>query len=302
MPTSIRSIAVTRDRARAWLPRRPRDAHKGSCGRIFAIAGGRGMTGAAVLLAKGAVESGAGLVKIAAPAGAQAVLARRGPLEIVSEALSENRAGGLSVAGARAAMKSMETFRPDVAAAGPGLGAAPAVRRLVLDLLRQRNVPLVLDADALNVLRAADLESNRRAPAILTPHPGEFARLFGSKPGRDRDARARAARAAARRFGAVVLLKGAETVVTDGAAVFRNTTGNAGMASAGMGDVLTGLIASLWGQAAERTRESALRAAALAAYLHGAAGDRIARKGIGLSILASRLAEELPAAIRELRR
>ncbi len=293
---------ITSRVAKAWLPRRRRDVHKGDCGRMNNIAGSRGMAGAGILSAGGAVRAGAGLVRLATVKSQQAVAAKRAPLEVTTQGLPETKSGRLSPAAWRTIARAIKKeFRPHVVAAGPGLGQSPGVRTVVLGLLKTP-VPLVLDADGLNALAGlpavAGRASGGRAAAVFTPHEGEISHLLGWPVGRVKGDRVGAAVSAARRFGCVCLLKGAGTIVTDGRDIWKNTTGNPGLASGGTGDVLTGIIAALWGQMEFRGPSEGLKAAALGAYLHGLAGDVAMRKRGAPSLLATDVIEFLPAAMK----
>jgi NAD(P)H-hydrate epimerase len=283
---------LTAARVRGWLPRWKKNINKGDRGRILIVAGSRGMIGAATLCSWGAVRSGAGLVRLATVKSQQPVAAKRAPLEAMTEAWPEDRAGHLSRQSLRSLNRALKSFRPDVAAAGPGLGRTPSLKILVLRLLD--SVPLVLDADGLNAFAGRGLPQ-KHFPLIITPHPGELSRLIGWSVLRIEAAREQAARFAARRFRCVCLLKGAGTIVTDGREAWMNTTGNPGMASGGMGDVLTGIIAGIWAQFGDKGI-SALRAACLGAFLHGRAGDIGARRTSARSLVASDLAGFLSSA------
>lgn len=284
--------------AARWLTRRPRSANKGDAGRVLIVAGSRGMAGAAVLAALGAVRGGAGLTKVATVRSQQAVIARRAPLEVTSAALPEDGAGRLSGAAWPALAKLIASFRPTVIAFGPGVGRSRAVEGITRRLAYASRVPLVLDADGLNALAALGKQKVFSAPAALTPHPGEMARLLGRRIGAAPEERVAAAREASRAFGAAVLLKGAGTVVTDGRAAWKNTTGGPAMASGGMGDVLTGLVAATWAQMPAHTVETAARAAALGAFAHGLAGDIAEKDFPERTLIASDLAAALPQAFK----
>lgn len=276
------------------LPRRDRSGHKGTYGKILVVAGSRGMTGAAVLCGWAALRGGAGLVQVACPACVQDVVAAGHPcyttlgLRLHTDgSFSEGAAFDLIEAGQSA----------DVLAVGPGLGRQPCVATLVRALLAGLpDKPVVLDADALFALSPyTDEFRDRAGPLILTPHPGEFARLTGDAPPQSDDERAARAVGFARRFGGILLLKGAGTVVTDGAGLYRNTTGNPGMATGGSGDVLAGLIAALVGQGM-----APLDAAVLGAWAHGRAGDLAATVVGETSLTARDLLDYIPAVYREL--
>jgi NAD(P)H-hydrate epimerase len=290
----VRTWLVTRGMVDAAVPRRRIDAHKGAFGRVLVVAGAVGYTGAAALCALGALRSGAGLVTAAVPAAVYPIVASTlvegmpMPLADQEGALAPEAADQVLGLGAAA----------DVLACGPGLsrlpGPAAVVRRLVADWTR----PMVLDADALNVLAGgADALREARGPVVITPHPGEMARLLEVRVEEIQRRRLDVARAAARRFGAVVVLKGARTVVAsaDGDA-FVVPTGNPGMATGGMGDVLTGAVAGLIGQGL-----SPVTAAWVAAYLHGLAGDLAASDRGPAGLLAREVADRLPCALRAVR-
>ncbi len=287
-------LLTERELAACLVPR-PAAAHKGDCGHVLLVAGAPGKAGAAILAARAAVRGGAGLVTAAVP---EPILQTvdGGSLESMTLALAADGDGALAAAAADAVLAA--AAGKSAVAVGPGLGlgegAVAAVRRLAGELTQ----PLVLDADGLNAFagRAEEL-ARRPGPTVLTPHPGEMARLLGTSSAEvqaDRPAAARRAAAAAR---AVVVLKGHRTLVAspDGD-VFVNPTGNPGMATGGSGDVLTGLLAALLGQGPE-----ALVASQLAVWLHGAAGDQALAGRGPEGLAASDLIEALPAAFGRLR-
>ena len=258
------------------LPVRARDAHKGSCGTVLIVAGSAGMLGAAILAARAALRGGAGLVRVALPAELTA------PLTIaVPPATTLDRAS-TPAATACAGI--------DALVIGPGLGQSAGTLELIEGYLGARAaVPLLLDADALNLL-APWSRRDRLAGAVITPHPGEAARLLGSTVACVQADREAAACELAERTGAVTVLKGAGTIVTDGRELFVNTTGNPGLGSGGTGDVLAGLCGALLAQGM-----APFPAARLAVHVHGAAGDRVASR---LS-RAGLCADDLPLAIAE---
>ncbi|MBI5369059.1 MAG: NAD(P)H-hydrate dehydratase [Planctomycetes bacterium] len=270
-------------------PRRP-DGHKGDFGRVLVVAGSPAMTGAAYLAAEAAVRGGAGLVTLATARPVHPILAIKltGPLV---RALPATPAGGIA---AEAAAEVLELARgADVVALGPGLGMEPATVAFVHALLPAIPVPVVLDADGLNALaQNVDLLAQRPAPTILTPHPGEMGRLLRLDARAVQSGRARVARVVAVPPHVVVVLKGHRTVVAGGQQFYENRTGNAGMATGGSGDVLTGLIAALLGQGL-----APFAAAQLGVYLHGAAGDLAAAEVGPISLAATDLLAWLPKAI-----
>lgn len=253
------------------------------------------MVGAAVLASMGAMRVGAGLVRLATVKSQQGIAARRAPLEVMTEGLPEDKSGCISSGAWSAILKSIRQFQPDILAMGPGLGQGKAVSGVVKKILRQTDIPLVLDADAIA------MAVKRRGPMVATPHPGELARFLGVSIKTIEANREKSASQFAKMNAAVCLLKGPRTIITDGRLFYRNLSGNSGMASAGMGDVLTGIIAGLWGQMGEKNN-SGIKAAALGAYVHGRAGDRIAKKLSKPAMLASDLAIAIPEILKTILR
>ncbi len=281
------------------FPLRMPGAHKGEFGHVLIVAGSIGKTGAAVLAAGGALRSGAGLVTIATPEPCLPLVAPARP-EAMTEPLAATRAGGLAE-GALERLLALAGER-DAAVIGPGLGQDPSTRALVQAFVRACPVPLVLDADALNALAAtagqpAALASLRRtAPTILTPHPGEMARLVGRTTREVQAARPETAVALARETGAVVVLKGERTLVAEPAGrAAVSATGNPGMATGGTGDVLAGVTGALL------ARQGALLSATAAVVVHGRAGDIAAGQRGQEGMTAGDLVEALPAAIESVR-
>lgn len=272
------------------MPPRPAAGHKGTFGTALVVAGSRGMAGAAALAGSAALAGGAGLSRVAGPAEVMPAVNALDP-GVLTTALPHDAAGRLSLAAERELLRLAGDA--DAVAAGPGLSTAASVRWLVGRLWRAGR-PLVLDADALNVIAPFGGLPPRGAPTVMTPHPGEFARLAGIRAAEVQADRERHAGRLAAAAGCVVLLKGAGTVVTDGSRSYHNTTGNPGMATAGCGDVLTGLLAALLAQGVP-----AFEAAALAAHLHGLAGDLAAAACGRAGLTARELLRHLPAAARQ---
>ncbi len=268
-----------------WPRRRP-ETHKGDYGRVLVAGGCAGMTGAVVLAARGALRGGAGLVYAAVPASCWQVVAAADPCYLTIRT-AEDRAGGWS----DEAVGQLEAHRGamDVVALGPGMGRGSGVDAVVTRLFDDWELPLVCDADGLNALARRGTWHRPAGPRVLTPHPGEFARLA---PDLTPD-RAGAAELA-RRAGATVVLKGHRTVVTDGRRIYVNATGNPGMATGGSGDVLTGLIAACIGQGI-----APFDAALIGVRLHGRAGDLAAQRVGQVSLVATDLLHALPEAISE---
>jgi hydroxyethylthiazole kinase-like uncharacterized protein yjeF len=256
---------LTRAAMRELVPPRTPDSHKGDYGRVLIVAGSRGKTGAAHLAAVGALRSGAGLVTVATAAGCQHVLSSMGP-EYMTESLPESDEG----LDPNVVDRVLEMAR-DVLAIGPGLGQAPATREFVRQIVDRASMPLVIDADGLNAL-AGDpdrLAGREGREVIITPHPGEMARLVGMSTDEVQASRLEIARNFAVAHHVYVVLKGHRTLIaTPDQKVFINPTGNPGMATGGTGDVLTGMIAAWLAQLLD-----AEAACKLAVYLHGLAGD-----------------------------
>ncbi len=276
-------------------PRRS-DSHKGDYGRVFVLGGSRGMAGAAALTGMAALRSGAGLVTVATPASVQATVASFSPC-YMTVPLVEDDDGVVDLANIVDLAGARDQF--DAWAVGPGLGRSAGVAELVARLYHDVPKPMVVDADGLNALAAA-IKRNPRAldapagPRLLTPHPGEFARLFGAAAMGSAKERAIQVAELCRRDSSgrtVVLLKGHETVLCDGRRFAVNRTGNPGMATGGTGDCLTGIAAALLGQ-----RLGAWDAARLAAHVHGTAGDLAAAQLGEVSLIASDLLDYLPQA------
>ena len=276
------------------LRARSAEANKGDFGRVLIVAGSRGMSGAAALCATAALRGGAGLVRLAVPKGILPLVAAFNPCYMTAP-LPEDEEGRLS----DVADEVLELAQANtVVAVGPGLGRGPELTGLVLALVEHTRTPLVVDADGLNVLVGqTDWLKARPVPLVLTPHPGEFARLLECDTATVQADRQGLAMRFAADNGLVLVLKGHGTIVTDGRRVHVNKTGNPGMATGGTGDVLTGVIAALLGQGLEP-----FAAAQLGVHVHGLAGD-LARDELGeVSLIASDLLDYLPRAFQKLSR
>lgn len=257
---------LTPEQMRPLVEPRAPDSHKGDFGRVTIVAGSRGKTGAAHLAAMGALKSGAGLVTVATPASCLTTVAAMAP-EYMTEALSDTKNGTV----AAAATEAVLALHHDVVACGPGLGRDAAVAEFVRILLERSTVPLVLDADALTVLAddPSGLVGREERDVIITPHPGEMARLVGSSVEEVQANRIEVASQFAATRHLYVVLKGHRTIIaTPEGHIFINPTGNPGMATGGTGDLLTGMIAAWLAQLLDA--EASCR---LAVFLHGAAGD-----------------------------
>ncbi|OGC23755.1 NAD(P)H-hydrate dehydratase [candidate division WOR-1 bacterium RIFOXYB2_FULL_42_35] len=270
---SLRSLVNDR------LLQRKANSHKGDYGRVLIVAGSQGMTGAAVLASRGALRSGAGLTYLAVPK------------------LLVNHVDSMTPEVITLSIDKINKILPDAIAIGPGLGTSKTTKKMFQTLFPCA-VPTIIDADGINIL-ASDLGLLRKqkdypqAPVILTPHPGEMARLMGRRISIIQKHREKLAKSFAKEYGCIVVLKGNKTVVANSSGeCYVNTSGNPGMACGGVGDVLTGLMAGLLAQAF-----SPWDAAVTAVYLHGLAGDLAAKEKTMAGMTASDLVEKIPDAI-----
>ena len=262
------------------LPDRRRDSHKGDFGRLLLLCGSRGYTGAAAMAAMGALRSGAGLVYLGVPESIYAIEAVKLTEPIVFPLPEED--GKLCAL----AIKEIEALLPkmDAVLIGCGMGCSGGTMAVLETVLRHFQGPVVVDADGINLLaQHKDILRGRTGITILTPHAGEFARLGYTGDRLD------SAIADAEELGCILLLKGHQTIITDGRRVYQNPTGNPGMATGGSGDILAGMIVSLVGQGVEP-----LQATAAAAWLHGKAGDVCAEELGQYGMLPTDMLSKLP--------
>lgn len=270
------------------LGRRDPESHKGDYGRVLLVGGSRGMAGSISLAAISALKLGSGLVTLAVPDRCLETAASFNPC-LMTRPLADTPAGAFAAEAADQLVELVEKF--DAFGVGPGMGTGAGAVRVARWAL-EAGRPAALDADALNAI--AEIRAWKtllRGPVVLTPHPGEWQRICGESA-QDRDAQCRAAVEVAAASGAVVLLKGPRTFVTDGSREYVNLTGNPGMASGGSGDVLTGVVTSLLGQGLPP-----FEAASLGAWIHGTAGD-LAAEELGMAgVTAVDIAAALPAAV-----
>ena len=284
---------LTRERMRELVPARAADSHKGDFGRVLIVAGSVGRSGAAHLAAIGALRSGAGLVTVATPRSCLPIVAAMAP-EYMTDALEETAAGTIDYA----ALDRVLDFKADVIAVGPGLGQSPATTAFVQGLLEKAGVPLILDADALNAFSGDPerLVGRDGLDVVITPHPGEMARLLNLSVEAVQHDRLRHATDFAARHRVHVVLKGHRTVIASpDNRTFINLTGNSGMATGGTGDLLTGMIAAWFGQLLD-----AEAACKLAVYLHGSAGDLAEADEGEVALVAGDVAVRLGDAVLEL--
>lgn len=276
------------------LPKRYDNMHKGDCGRVLVVAGSKGFVGAACLCSEACIRCGSGLITLALPEEIQ---------PYASVKLTEVMTCPLECAGGTVAKAALPTVverleKSDACAIGPGIGKSEGVKAIVKEILRGKT-PCVIDADALNVI-AEDLSvlKHRECDVVMTPHPGEMARLTGLPIKEIEESREEIASEFAKRYGVTLLLKGHNTVIASETGEIKvNVSGNSGMASGGMGDVLTGVIASFVGQGL-----SGFNAAVLGAYIHGRAGDAAADEIGRHGMIASDVLSKLPGVIKYLDR
>ena len=281
---------IEREDVLRWLPERAWNANKYTTGKVYVVAGSRSFTGAPVLTALAAMKAGAGAVVLGVPSSIHSIMAAK-LTEVIIQPLEETPEGTVSPA-SRASMNERAQWA-DVVVAGPGLGRNAETDQFLRQWIGEIQQPLVLDADGLNAVAGhTNVLSDRRAETILTPHAGELSRLTGEDSRAIESRRIEAAREASARFNSTVVLKGAPTAIgwEDGTVVL-NSSGNAGMATIGSGDVLTGIIAGLWAQGMKKHEASAA-----GVYLHGCAGD-LAMQKLGIrSMQASDILQELSEA------
>ena len=277
----------------AKIPERPDESHKGTFGQILLVAGSLGMSGAAMMSARSAMRAGAGLAILAT---VKSIVTSLPAEEIIYRSLSETASGSISMDALKELEQDIE--RAKVMVIGPGLSSNEETIKFIHELLRKVRVPCVVDADGLNAIaQNPKIMADTEGGFIFTPHPKELSRLMGKPTAEIQGDRIRSAQEAAKRFGATIVLKGANSIVaTPDDDVFIIPTGNNGMATAGSGDVLTGTIAGLLAQGMNTTW-----AAVAGAYMHGAAGDLAAAEIGEDGMVAGDIMSYLPLAIRSLR-
>lgn len=305
---NLRVAAIEQTDASLLLPERPTYSHKGDYGHVLVVAGSRGKTGAALLCAKACMRTGSGMVTLGVPETIADVFQKRITEEMVLP-LPDKGDGTLSEKAVEPILEFLGR-RGDVLAAGPGLSLTEDIAVLFRKLLAAVTAPMVLDADALNAVAGdVGILKKTKAPVILTPHTGEMARLLKGVRGKGHRAKEKSlqaetekdrittAMAFARRTETYLVLKGVPTIIAEPEGrSYINTTGNPGMATAGSGDVLTGMIASLVGQGL-----SPVEASVLGTYLHGLAGDTAAKEKGMHSVIASDIIRKIPSSFQSVR-
>jgi len=275
------------------IPKREPNSNKGTYGKVLVVAGSRGMTGAACLTGSAALRAGAGLVYMAAPLSLLPIYACS-LVEALTIPLEDGNKGYITGESIHKILMQLE--KVDVAAVGPGLSTEDDIKEVVHSIVKNSKVPIVLDADGINVL-AEDLSvlKELKTQMVITPHPGEMARLLGATVKEVQEDRINIARSFSKEYGVITVLKGSRTIIASPEGeIYINTTGNAGMATGGSGDVLTGIIASFIGQGLKP-----LDAAVVGVYLHGTCGDNVARRKGEHGLIAGDLVREIPKVIFE---
>ena len=289
-PSSVADEHCSAPEKLARLPQRPIAAHKGDFGRVLVIGGSSGMAGAVSLTGVAALRSGSGLVKIVLPEMIQDLVASFNPCLMTVGVVAD----GDYFHGSSVESLAQHTNWSDVVAIGPGMGRSRSLDWIMQNLYPKVAQPMVVDADGLNVLADAKIDlAKHEGMRILTPHPGEFQRLAGTRI-TNREQMESAAKQMAKSTETFIVLKGNRTYVTDGTREYRNETGNPGMATAGSGDVLTGVITSLIGQGL-----APFEASCLGVHVHGAAGDFAAEVTGETSLIATDIVEQLAAAFKK---
>jgi len=272
------------------LPKRSRESHKGDYGHLFILGGSPGLTGAVCMAGRAAMRSGCGLVTVGVPASLNGIIEEK-LTETMSKPLAETPDHTIAPAAGREIVPFLEA-KADAVVLGPGISLQKETFRFIREILPVIRKPLVLDADALKAVGGmSSLVKSIKGPVIFTPHPGEMAALSGKTTEEIRRDREGTARACAKTYAAVVILKGDRSLVTDGSRLYENLTGNPGMATAGMGDVLAGILGAFLARGM-----SAFEAAILGVYLHGLAGDFAAQDVGEESLTAGDVIETLPEA------
>jgi NAD(P)H-hydrate epimerase len=275
------------------LLRRKPDVHKNQFGHVLVLAGSRRMLGAAALTSLAAIRSGAGLVTLGVPQSLNTAAQKKISNAIMTLPLPETREQTLAYSAFKQICRNYHLY--NALAIGPGLSRNTSTRKLILRIVETSPLPLVIDADALNALQGrCDILTKTKTEKILTPHAGEMSRLIKKPKQAIEQNRKRTAQAFARKFRCTLLLKGTKTVVASpGKKLYTNSSGNAGMATAGSGDVLTGMIAAFLAQGLP-----GFEAAKYGAYCHGKAGDFAARSKTKLAMIAPDIIDHIPNVLR----
>ncbi|MCB4791799.1 MAG: NAD(P)H-hydrate dehydratase [Elusimicrobia bacterium] len=294
---------ITSSFVRSLILKRKRDSHKGDYGHVLVIAGSLGLAGASVLSSFGALRSGAGLVTVALPESQQPIVAKKLRPEIMTLSLSETKYKTISLKAFDKILGFIDRRKITSVVLGPGLGVNDETAALVKKLLSNIKLPVILDADGINCIKNGKqalkipVLKNAKANIIITPHPGEMSRLTGIPVKKINNNRAYITKAFAKENKVICILKGNRTVVSDGNSSYINATGNPGMATAGSGDVLSGMIAGF----IKQVKEPRLLNAGLAGvFIHGLAGDIVAKEETEIALIAGDIVEKIPDAIKRI--
>jgi len=276
------------------LLQRKADSHKGDYGHILILAGSARFSGAALLCAEAALRSGAGLVTLGIPKSINLALIKTKPRELMTLPLPETKEGTLSLTGFSKISSLLKKI--DVLIIGPGLGSNKSTYALVKKIIRKTNQPKVVDADALNALsNCREILKSHKGQLILTPHQMEMSRLFDISIDTIKNKRKLIAKKLAKHYNSIIVLKGHHSIVTDGLKkYYMNRSGNPGMATAGSGDVLSGIIGAFLAQDLD-----GFKAAKYGTYIHGLAGDLAAREKTQIGLIASDIIDRIPDALKK---
>lgn len=284
---------ITKEEIKKLLPKRPKDAYKNVFGHVLVLAGSAGMTGAAALTSEAAIRIGAGLVTLGIPKSLNQILAVK-LTEVMTKPLAETEEQTLSLKALDGINNLIQLRNINVAVIGPGLSTHPETVELVRSFVAASKIPLVIDADALNALVGKlDIFKSARGPVVITPHAGELGKLIAVHATEIKKARGKYPFQFSKDTGVICVLKGYQTIITDGQKIVVNNTGNPGMATAGSGDVLGGMLGGLIAQGLE-----AMEAAKAAVYIHGLAGDIAIKETTEMGLVASDIIKAIPKALK----
>ena len=290
----IQNYIIDRDELKLIISPRVLNSHKGDFGHLLVVAGSTGKTGAAVLTCQGAMRVGVGLVTLGLPEGLNPIMENK-LTEVMTEPLLEDTPGFLGIGAFDNVMRLAE--KKNALAIGPGISTKDETVKLVQRIIKEIDIPVVIDADGLNALSEnVEILKESKAPIMLTPHPGEMARLTNTSVSEVQNQRIKVSRGFAQEYNIHLVLKGSRTIIADpNGNIYINPTGNPGMATGGMGDVLTGMLSSFLAQGFNM-----VNAAKLAVFSHGLAGDAIASERGETGLLATDVIERMPAILNGL--
>ena len=286
---------LTFQKCRGLIKKRAADSHKGTYGHLLVLAGSPGKSGAAVLCAEAALRAGSGLVTLGVPNSISPAVEEK-TTEVMSVSLKDSKDGTFHPDAHEEVLRELDGKKTALAI-GPGISTSKSAEKFLEKVITQCEVPITLDADALNIIsKTPDILKKTKVPAVITPHPGEMARLCGVRTKQVQDDRIGTSTRFSEKYGCYVVLKGARTVVTTpGGEVFINPTGNSAMATAGTGDVLTGIIGGLAAQGYD-----SLQSCLLGVFLHGHAADLLLEETGTAGFTASEISRKIPASINSI--